>query len=97
MGLDSPNRVRTQTGAVFLSYATQDLVAAQRICAASASMCQSGGVISHLSEDGSARHEYCNGWYRSGKEWAKRADLSTPSEAFPRAAASRGPPDSHLQ
>ena len=34
MGVDSLNRVGSQTGAVFLSYASQDVDAAQRICAA---------------------------------------------------------------
>src|SRR6202047_1874721 len=34
MGVDSLNRVGSQTGAVFLSYASQDADAAQRICAA---------------------------------------------------------------
>src|SRR6202035_4586962 len=34
MGVDSLNRVVSQTGAVFLSYASQDADAAQRICAA---------------------------------------------------------------
>jgi len=34
MGVDSPNRISTQTGAVFLSYASQDQEAAQRICEA---------------------------------------------------------------
>jgi len=32
MGAESPNRVRTQGGAVFLSYASQDAEATQRIC-----------------------------------------------------------------
>src|SRR6516165_1196285 len=32
MGEGSPGRVRTPTGAVFLSYASQDADAAQRIC-----------------------------------------------------------------
>ena len=31
---ESPNRVTTPAGAVFLSYASQDAEAAQRICAA---------------------------------------------------------------
>jgi len=34
MGVDSLNRIGSQTGAVFLSYASQDADAAQRICAA---------------------------------------------------------------
>src|SRR6202047_377322 len=34
MGVDSLNRVGSQTGAVFLSYASQDADAAQRICEA---------------------------------------------------------------
>src|SRR6516225_580188 len=34
MGADSPNRVGAQTGAIFLSYASQDVGAAQRICEA---------------------------------------------------------------
>src|ERR1700730_17989370 len=34
MGVDSLNRVGSQNGAVFLSYASQDADAAQRICAA---------------------------------------------------------------
>src|SRR6516162_4024507 len=34
MGADSPNRVGAQTGAIFLSYASQDVEAAQRICEA---------------------------------------------------------------
>ena len=31
MGVDSPDRVNSQTGAVFLSYASEDAPAAQRI------------------------------------------------------------------
>ena len=34
MGVDSPNPVSTQTGAVFLSYASEDAEAAQRVCTA---------------------------------------------------------------
>jgi len=34
MGAESPHRVGTQAGAVFLSYASQDTAAAQRICEA---------------------------------------------------------------
>src|ERR1017187_1435713 len=34
MGEESPKPARTPTGAVFLSYASQDAQAAQRICAA---------------------------------------------------------------
>jgi hypothetical protein len=34
MGVDSPNRVSTHTGAVFLSYASEDAEAAERICEA---------------------------------------------------------------
>src|SRR5215470_11748910 len=34
MGAESPHRVGTQAGAVFLSYASQDSAAAQRICEA---------------------------------------------------------------
>ena len=34
MGAQSPNHAGTQTGAIFLSYASQDAEAAQRICAA---------------------------------------------------------------
>jgi TIR domain len=34
LGVDSLNRVGSQTGAVFLSYASQDADAAQRICVA---------------------------------------------------------------
>src|SRR3974390_574232 len=34
MGAESPNRVGAQSGAVFLSYASQDVEAAERICEA---------------------------------------------------------------
>src|ERR1700746_1806589 len=48
-------------------------------------MCQSGDVSNHFTEDGSARHEYCNHRDRSGKERlsAARGELPRQSRTTP--------------